>query len=546
MKQNKFWSAASIVAFTITAVASSHREAPLITASPKVDGTDFYAFVSYEPGRSNYVTFVANYIPLQDSYGGPNYFQLDPNAIYEIHVDNDGDAKEDLTFQFRFSNTLRQLTLAIGPDGKKVTNTVPLLALGPITSTNNSLLNVDQTYTLNVVKGPRRTGVIVPVTDAKTGATVFAKPQDFAGEKTFPDYLSYANQYIYEISLPGTTNHGRLFVGQRKDPFVANLGEIFDLVNISTSPLGPVDANQDLLADKSVTSIILEIPKDFLRASSDKPVIGSWTTASTIQNGQTNQVSRLGMPLVNELVIGLADKDKFNSSEPKDDLANFAGYVTNPTLPAILEILYSNAGAVAPKVFPRTDLVAAFVTGVSGLNANGGVGEMVRLNLDIPPTPREQQNNLGVIAGFSKGVLDVAHADLAGFPNGRRPGDDVVDIELRVAMGKLLGPDVAPAGDAPFTDGAYLDASYFPAKFPYLNPPLKGSPNDPTLAVKVTSSPNADGPYHAVKATYDPASRTVTAPKPGDSTGFIKLESSGRLKTTSPSVAGDSVSLIVK
>ena len=225
---------------------------------------------------------------------------------------------------------------------------------------------------------------------------------DNVGTKTFPDYNAYANAHIHEVNIPGSSKPGRVFVGQRKDPFVVNLGETFDLINISTSPLGPVDANKDSLHYKNVTSIILEIPKEALVAQG-KPVLGSWTTASKVTPAGLVQHSRLGNPLVNEVVIGLRDKDKFNASEPKDDLASFADYVTHPTLPAIIELLYGAAGAKAPNLYPRTDLVAAFVTGVSGLNSNGGAGEMVRLNTDVPATARESQNNLGVIAGFSKG-----------------------------------------------------------------------------------------------------------------------------------------------
>lgn len=546
MKTSILLSAALLASAPLAIHASSHREAPLITSTPKLDCADFYFFGSYEPGRSNYVTVVADYLPLQDSYGGPNYFQLDPNGLYEIHFDVDGDAREDITFQFRFTNTPRGIALPIGPAGNQRTNSVPVLAVGQISAGNNGALNVDQTYTLTLVRGPRRSGQAVPIADAATGSTVFTKPQDFVGEKTFPDYDAYARQYVYNIALPGTTNLGRLFVGQRKDPFVVNLGETFDLVNISTSPLGPVDANKDSLADKNVTALILELPKDILRSAPNRPVIGAWSTSSLIANGQTNQVSRLGMPLVNEVVIGLSDKDRFNASEPKDDLANFADYVTHPTLPAIIELLYGSAGAIAPTLFPRTDLVAAFVTGVTGLNANGGVGEMQRLNLDIAATPRESQNNLGVIAGFSKGVLDASKADLAGFPNGRRPGDDVVDIALRVVMGKLLTPDVAPAGDAPFTDGALVNASFFPAQFPYLNPPIKGSPNDPTITITPKTAANAVGPFKAVPGTFDPVSRVLTVPRTTGATGFLGVQSDSTVKLEAVGVTADTLSAKVK
>src|SRR6185503_15456924 len=235
--------------------------------------------------------------------------------------------------------------------------------------------------------------------------------------------------------------------------------------------------------------------------------IGGWTTASvpatralsatpaagldpTSQTGDFLQVSRLGAPLVNEVVIGLKDKNKFNGSEPKDD-AQFADYVTNPTLPALLEALFGAAGVKAPTNFPRTDLVAAFLTGVDGLNkpANVVPSEMLRLNTAIPPTPRASQSRLGVLGG-----------DNAGFPNGRRPGDDVVDIELRVAMGVLctlnLGgckPSDAPAGGLHYTDGAYVNANFFYIGYPYIVSPLPGSPDEDD-AIKPVTSPSNNHP----------------------------------------------------
>jgi hypothetical protein len=520
--------------------ASSHREAPLITTAPKLDCTDFYVFNSYEAGRGDYVTLVANYLPLQDAYGGPNYFQLDSNALYEIHVDNTGDAVEDLTLQFRFENIARDIALVIGTGENKRTNAIPLLAAGQITAGNNGALNVDQTYTLTLVSGPRRTGQATPINNPVSGTAKFTKPQDNVGNKTFPDYDAYANQYIYEISLPGTDKKGRVFVGQRKDPFVVNLGETFDLVNLN--PLGPVDGAKDSLADKNVTALCLELPKEFLLAGGNGPIIGAWSTASKVEGAAITQVSRLGMPLVNEVVIGLRDKDKFNASEPKDDL-QFADYVTHPTLPALLELLFN---VPAPTAFPRNDLLAAFVTGVDGLNKNGSIGEMPRLNTAVPATPREQQKNLGVIAGFDKGVLTAANADLAGFPNGRRPGDDVVDIALRVVMGKLLTPDVAPVGDAPLTDGATVNATMFPAKFPYLNSPLPGSPNEPTITIVPQTSATADGKFKSVAGTYDPATRRLTVPAPAAGTGFLGLKADAKVKLENVTVAGDSLSATVK
>lgn len=257
-----------------------------------------------------------------------------------------------------------------------------------------------------------------------------------------------------------------------------NLGEVFDLVNLN--PLGPENGEIDIIADENITSFIIELPIACLTNGSE-PVIGGWTTASLpaveqnirnpsfdrpqITKGRLVQVSRLGMPLVNELVIGLPDKDRFNSSQPVDD-GQFLTYVTNPTLPALLQILFQGV-AVAP-CLPRNDLVTAFLTGVPGLNqpANVRPSEMLRLNTSIAPTPAASQNRLGVLGN-----------DLAGFPNGRRPGDDVVDATLRVAMGALI-PDAtcAPNNTAPLTDGAFVDSSAFDGVFPYIRSPIPGSP----------------------------------------------------------------------
>ena len=471
------------------ALASSHREAPFITKHPKIDATDFYMFRSYEPGRERFVTLIANYVPLQDPGAGPNYFAMDPDALYEIHVDNNGDAREDISFQFRFQNTNKDTQLTVG--GKKVS--IPLVINGgAINDRNPAGLNLRETYTVNVVRGDRRGGSRSAVSST-AGGTSFDKPVDNIGNKSIPDYAAYAAKHVYEVNIPGCATPARMFVGQRKDPFVVNLGETFDLINIKAPAVefsaGAERATRDDLAGKNVTSIELEVAAACLTSGND-PVIGAWTTASMRQGrllnpapgpaaskegGAWTQVSRLGMPLVNEVVIGLKDKDRFNHSKPAGD-TQFADYVTNPTLPALVEILYGSAGAKAPTNFPRNDLVAAFLTGVKGLNQPAQVtpSEMLRLNTAIAPVAPAAQKRLGVIDG-----------DNAGFPNGRRPGDDVVDIALRVVMGKLctlnLGcaPADAPAGALRFTDGAYLDASFVNASFPYLKTPLPGSPQQP-------------------------------------------------------------------
>ncbi len=484
----------------IFANASSHREAPQISAMPRVDGTDFYMFRSYEPGRENFVTILANYLPLQDAYGGPNYFDLEKKARYEIHIDNDGDAREDITFRFQISDVIND-DLKVNAGGELVS--VPLKNIDAIGPNKEDVGNVvsRQTYRLDMIQGDRRFGRRDRIRGLD-GSRTFLKPVDNIGNKSIPEYESYARDHIYDVNIPGC-GQGRVFVGQRKEGFVVNLGEIFDLVNLN--PLGPVDARPNTIDDKNITTFALEIPVSCLTSSNDD-VIGGWTTASipqariinprpnfdrgfdaTIEGGPFVQVSRLGMPLVNEVVIGLKDKDRFNASQPRND-GQFATYVTNPALPELINILFGKAVApnldtIAPTNFPRNDLVATFLTGFSILNQPKNVvaSEMLRLNTAVPalPTRADLQSTFGV-----------AGDDLAGFPNGRRPGDDVVDISLRVAMGALcypipvggqatdLGlctPDDAVVGNAPLTDGAAVSAADFDTVFPYLVSPIPGA-----------------------------------------------------------------------
>jgi hypothetical protein len=500
--------AAALLTAACAAHASSHREAPFITTAPKVDGTDFYMFRSYENGRDGYVTILANYQPLQDAYGGPNYFQMDPNALYEIHIDNDGDAREDLTFAFRFRNLLsnggRGAALPIG--GEMVP--IPLVQSGPVTAPGDPSLNVEQKFSVYVRRGESRDGASQPLTNAATGATWFVKPVDNIGTKTLPDYAGYAERHIHNVRVPGCDKPARLFAGQRQEAFAVNLGPIFDLVNaplaLITNP-DRINAAPNPLADKNITTLALEIHKSCLTTAGE-PVIGGWTSASLrqarqldptpaagLQTAETDlqgpwvQVSRLGMPLVNEVVIGLPDKDRFNASRPRSD-AQFARYVTHPTLPALLEIALGAPG-IAPTNLPRTDLVTTFLTGIGGLNRPRNVtpAEMLRLNTDIAPVPFAQQNRLGVV-----GNLLAGGSDNAGYPNGRRPKDDVVDISLVAVMGGLcmangnanalgLGaackPSAVPLKDTAFKLHDAVDQAKVPLlpRFPYLNTPLPGA-----------------------------------------------------------------------
>ncbi|WP_043769353.1 DUF4331 domain-containing protein [Algiphilus aromaticivorans] len=507
-----------------SAGASSHREAPFITEMPKVDGTDFYMFRSYEEGRDDMVTLIANYHPLQDSYGGPNYFSMDPNALYEIHIDNNGDAQEDLSFQFRFDTQINNAAIDTGAENPV---TIPLInsvpdGIGPDAGRLEGVNRVES-YQVTLQQGDRRSSAdpmaltnLGNAAGQGNGTTSFRKPIDFIGEKSFNgDYESYAQNHVYGIDL-GTCGEGRVFVGQRQEGFVINLGEVFDLIN--TNPLGPRDGESNIVGDKNVTSIAMEVPTSCL--TDGDPVVGAWTTASVrqarvmnpfpdmpsgsdgesgapaVEGGPWVQVSRLGNPLVNEVVIGLDKKDRFNHSEPVDD-PQFLDFVTHPVLPVVASSLF---GTAVPET-PRNDLVQVFLTGVPGLNqpqaiadGEGAPGEILRLNTAVAPVAPSDQSDMGVLA-----------CDLAGFPNGRRPYDDVTDIALTAALGSITagnpnglqfcdtgaegGPAVVNAG-AIVTDGAralgptagtsngsdtaggvtYLD------RFPYLNTPLPGSP----------------------------------------------------------------------
>lgn len=444
---------------------------------------------------------------------------MDPNALYEIHIDNNGDAKEDLTFQFRFKNKLNSLALTL--DGTSVP--IPLTQIGAVSNLNDTNLNVNESYTVNVVRGDRRKGTSAAVTKATGGSSTFEKPVDNIGSKTIADYPTYASKHIHTVTVPGCPagkDQGRVFVGQRQEGFAVNLGTIFDLVNAPASfLLDPANKDaagmggQHYIQKLNVTTLAMEVHKDCLTASTES-VIGGWTTASLRQGRLLNgapaagndkaekaggawaQVSRLGNPLVNEVVIGLPDKDKFNASSPKDD-AQFLNYVIKPTLPALLGVVLG--AKIAPTNLPRTDLATVFLTGITGVNkpaVDPTPSEMLRLNTAIAPVPFAGQNRLGVAGNALAGGTDNA-----GFPNGRRPKDDVVDIALVAVLGGLCvingdtdalklnsipgvagvtsqcKPSSVPlgAGAATIHDGVDQATVPFLPVFPYLNTPNAGS-----------------------------------------------------------------------
>jgi hypothetical protein len=434
------------------AIASSHREAPLIAGDPQADNTDVYAFVS--PDNPSTVTLVANFIPFQDPQGGPNFYQFSPDVLYEIHVSNSGQARSDITYQFRFKTTV------MDPN-------TPLYNAGPVNSLTDPNLNVRQSYSVTRV-------------DAN-GATVIADnvpvPPDNVGAKSLPNYDAVAT-----AAITTTSNGSKVFAGQRADSFFIDVGSVFDLVNVK--PKG--QAINDLTG-KNVKTIALQVPKNQLTAdgsaatdpSNSNSIIGVYSTTSrpttsivappsqfpgAETGGNMVQVSRLGFPLVNEVFVPLKLKDAFNASKPSGDGA-FLPLVTDP-IPANLE--KAVLGINIPPA-PRDDLVAVVLTGLPGINkpSNGQPSEMLRLNMAIPRSANP--NRLGLLGG-----------DKDGFPNGRRLEDDITDIELQAACGltyPLLHADFKPdpkcTGLGDNVDGP---AKPFTGSFPFLAAPYPGDP----------------------------------------------------------------------
>jgi len=429
--------------------ASSHREAPLISQDPLADNTDVYAFVS--PSNQDKVTMIATFIPLEAPYGGPNFYKFDDNVLYEIKVDNNGDAREDITFQFRFKTTVRN------------PNTF-LYNTGPITSLESANWNVQQTYSVTRVEGSwaRRSNVL--------GSNLPTPPVNI-GLRSTPNYEALATAAIRQ--LPGGV---QVFAGQRDDPFFVDLN-VFDLLGVP-----PADTNNsDSLAGYNVHAIAIEVPIAMLTANGSRPsssndpnaVIGIWSTASrpstTVRKdgdeksqGTMIQVSRLGQPLVNEVVIPRGAKDLFNSLEPTEDAAALP-FVLDPEVPKLLSLLF---GVQSPPT-PREDLVTIFLKGIPGINQPPGVrpSEMLRLNTAIPPSL--SPNPFGVLGG-----------DVAGFPNGRRLTDDVVDIALRAMAGATpLTPSFLISPNNSLGDGVSGNDKPFLPSFPYLSTPHAGNKN---------------------------------------------------------------------
>ncbi|MQY13208.1 hypothetical protein SRB5_33510 [Streptomyces sp. RB5] len=406
------------------AAASSHREAPLISGQPEYDNTDVYAFVS--PDRPDTTTLIANWVPFEEPAGGPNFYRFPTDAQYDIHIDSDGDSQGDLLYRWTFRNRTRN------------GNTF-LYNTGPVTGLNDPDLNFRQTYDIDLIKLDKQR--IVSTT--KIADDLPIAPSN-VGKASMPDYRKLRDEAVKTVR-----GGGKSYVGQADDPFFLDL-RVFDLLyGGDLSEVG-----NDTLKGYNVNTVALQVPTASIRKSAQQPVVGIWsTTQRRNAAGAWTQVSRLGSPLVNEVVVPVKDKDRFNASAPWND-TQFLNYVTNPELPKLIEKVY---GIKAPKT-PRNDLVSAFLTGVDGLNKPPNVrpAEMLRLNTAVPPTASPKR--LGVLDG-----------DKAGFPNGRRLADDVIDIELQVVEGELVGSpnDLGDAVDA--NDRA------FGTSFPYVALPTSGS-----------------------------------------------------------------------
>lgn len=419
--------------------ASSHSEAPLISLDPAVDNADVYFFLN--PGRPENAVMIATFNGLANPASGPNYKSFAENARYDLHVDNDGDGVEDVTYRFEFTNHRRS-------DETFLYNT------GPIASVSDPNRNVYQTYTVSKILGPSAHPAPQRVTLVGGGdaAPFYTVPWNI-GPKSYPNNAYHSITDGLYVTADGAT----VAAAPRADPFFVDLGMVFDLVNLDAPGrpgigLGNHGGGKNTLNGFNVMAIILEVPvKNLTRrhhrptdAADPEAIVGMWSSTSrravrvldgdgsARESGDFVQVSRLGEPLVNEVLITLGDKDRWNATEPKDDAAFVDEYYRHPGLAAILHALF---GVNVPAE-PREDIVAALATGIPGLNSRPGEKEAdeIRLNVAIPPVPIAQANPLGVLGG-----------DLAGFPNGRRPCDDVVDIELRVVAGVLVdGFDVAP------------------------------------------------------------------------------------------------------
>jgi hypothetical protein len=521
------------------AFASSHREAPITALDHTADITDFYAFVSYDhPDR---VTFIMNVDPFLQPGNGPNYFPFDPSIVYQIKIDNDHDALADVTFQFRFQTTIHDPQLFTGFAGagagvdapanspKPVAPGTPIVppAITSLSGPGAAGLSLEQTFTVTMIKDGRTIDL-----RNTTGSPLIAVPSN-VGPRTMPDYDALAAQGIYELQGRDGASDIRVFAGTAADPFFIDLGATFDSLNYragsGVEALTPEQDSNDQLnsapnsvAGFNVNTIAIEVPITMLTsdgakhpATDPKATIGAWATTSrpevTIRTshgpaegfGRLAQIQRFGNPLINELVIGTGSKDFWSMSDPVND-SQFASFDLDPLVARVFNAVF---GFKIPTP-PRADLLplVTYAPPIAAAGTPAGpIADLMRLNTGVPPTPMTQRKRLGLIAG-----------DPAGYPNGRRLTDDVVDITERVAVGGILSPGFDVAPNNLLGDG--VNAPDVPPQetFPYVHFAYSGrnsrhiSPGDPTGCgdqPNSSSSQNSDAP---------PANQGGPAPCPVD------------------------------
>jgi hypothetical protein len=457
-------SLAAVAVVVTVGTGSSHREAPLTSTDPTADNTDVFAFTAKEaPGA---LTVVANWVPFEDPAGGPNFYRFDDRARYYINIDNTGDGDYDVRYRFDFRTKFNDKNF--------------LHSLTQVTSLDDPQLFQKEFYQV-VRETYNRRG---RRTSTRSLGSNFRVAPSNVGPKTMPDYETLANSAIRR--LPGG---GRVFAGQRDDAFFLPLDRVFDSVNLEGAGTGNMGGGIDTLAGYGVQTIVLQVPE--ARVSRDRKAVagptasnatvGVWASTErrrvqVTNNGSGNsraerrsgwaQVSRLANPLVNELFVPQSLKDKYNRTQPSGDLKNFGKFALNPFLAGALNQLL----ALGVKETGRTDIVQALFTGIPGANQvsrNPAAADTLKLNMGVAPSATE--NRFGVIGG-----------DIAGFPNGRRLADDVVDIELRVVGGYLVPADQG-GKKLPLGDGVDANDQPFSDTFPYV-PSLKnaigGSPTE--------------------------------------------------------------------
>ena len=417
--------------------AASHREAPLISLDPTADISDFFMFRSYEAGMDDKIVLIMDVIPGEEPSSGPNYFNFDPNVLYAFNIDNNADGKaNDVRFEVQFKNEFRGVNKDLGLF-------LSYVALPPITSLDGAGsegLGLRQTYSVTMVRGSQRTVL---------ANGLFAVPSN-VGPRTMPDYEALAAQGIYDLG-----DGARVFAGQRDDPFYIDLGAVFDTLNLR-------DPGTDMLSGFNVHTIALEVPASWLTkdrkgvADSSFPVLGAYANTYRRsmrvikEDGEQHkdawvQVQRLANPLVNEAIIGTKDKDRWNRLDPRRESV-FVEYYTNPRLATALEVVF---GADAQPLLDLRDVLLTYTPG-----NYTQLSDLLRLNISVAPVELASQNPLTVLAG-----------DGAGWPNGRRPIDDVTDVAIRVIGGTnyLSASDAVQANDMPLPD-----------TFPFLSTPWDG------------------------------------------------------------------------